>query len=86
MTAPNETLYVDPDVAFAGHRTIRDGNAVEAARGAFNDAVTRAQSHQRTPLMVEVIVRVAPAQPLDFTDTPLTCGFNGDTAACESCQ
>jgi TPP-dependent pyruvate/acetoin dehydrogenase alpha subunit len=60
MTASNETLYVDPEVAFAGHRVIRDGNAVEAVRAAFNEAIARAMSRNRQPLMVEVTLRVAP--------------------------
>ncbi|KQV99981.1 hypothetical protein [Rhizobacter sp. Root1221] len=62
MTDPNAILYVDPEVAFAGHRVIRDGNAVEAVRTAFNDAITRATNHNRRPVMVEVIVRVAPTE------------------------
>lgn len=55
------TVIVDREVEYHGHRFVNFAvNPVKAAQAAFNDAITRATVDNRTPVQVEVVIRVAP--------------------------
>jgi len=90
MTGTNkpEVDIVDTALAIEGFASLKnhDGNPVKAVQAAYNSAAKGVAATGRTPVMIRVIVHVAP-QALDFeSDAPLACGFNGDTSTCESCQ
>ena len=57
---PTEPLYVDLDVCFTTFERIEQGDSLSAVRAAYNRAAIQASSQNRTPVQVEVTIRVAP--------------------------
>lgn len=57
-----DSVHVDPGVTFEGHATLNQhgGNPVAAAQAAYNRAARNVGSAGRKPVMVRVIVHVAP--------------------------
>lgn len=87
-TQKTEVDHVDASVAYEGYASLKnhDGNPVRAVQSAYNRAVQNVVGAGREPVMVRVIVHVAP-KPLDFdSDTPLTGGSCAIDGPCESCQ
>jgi len=90
MTGTNkpEVDIVDTTLAMEGFASLQThgGNPVKAVQAAYNSAAQRVTASGRTPVMIRVIVHVAP-QPLDFeSDAPLTGGACALEGPCESCQ
>ena len=53
---------VDPLAAYEAHAVVRDNNPVKAVQDAYNRAVNAAVAHKRLPIMVSVVIRVAPQE------------------------
>ncbi|MDR6455512.1 hypothetical protein [Variovorax paradoxus] len=90
MTGTNNTEVdiVDTTLAIEGYASLKNhgGNPVKAVQAAYNTAAKRVTASGRLPVMVRVIVHVAP-QALDFeSDAPLTGGACSLEGPCESCQ
>jgi hypothetical protein len=62
------TVIVDREVEFHGHRFVgATVTPLKAVQAAYNDAITTATNAGRTPVQVEVVIRVSPS---GGTDTP----------------
>lgn len=90
MTGTNkpEVDIVDTTLAIEGFASLKNhsGNPVKAVQAAYNSAASRVAVSGRTPVMIRVIVHVAP-QVVDFeSDVPLTGGACSLEGPCESCQ
>lgn len=55
-----EPLFVDTTVEYHAHSRVDQGDALAAVRAAYNRAAYNVLADNRTPVQVEVIVRVAP--------------------------
>jgi hypothetical protein len=57
-----DSVHVDPSVAYEGYATIslHGGNPVRAVQAAYNGAVKRVTDSGRKPIMIRVLVHVAP--------------------------
>lgn len=64
------TVIVDREVEFHGHRFVDSAvSPLKAVQAAYNHAITNVTNAGRTPVQVEVVVRVA---PIIDTGTPPT--------------
>lgn len=62
------TIFVDREVEYHGHRFVdATVTPLKAVQAAYNAAITNSANAGRTPVQVEVVIRVA---PLTGTDTP----------------
>lgn len=59
-TLKPEPIFVDPTVAFHAHSRVEDGDVLAAVNAASKRAAYNVLAANRTPVQVEVIVRVAP--------------------------
>ena len=55
-------LKVDRTVTYGAFAEVIDGHAIPAARAAAELALKAAANNNRTPVQIEVIVRVAPKE------------------------
>ena len=79
---------VDSSLAYEGFAFLanHNGNPIQSVQYAYNQAAKRVAESGRTPVLIQVLVRVAP-QELDFeSDAPLSGGVCDMTPGCESCQ
>lgn len=53
-------MIVDRSWSVAASAPVDPKNPVEALKAAYNNCATRVSAHNRTPVQIEVIVRVAP--------------------------
>lgn len=55
------TVIVDREVEYHGHRFVDTTvTPLKAVQAAYNDAITNAANAGRTPVQVEVVIRVSP--------------------------
>lgn len=82
-----EPARVDPVLAYEGYAHLRDyaDNPIRAVQAAYNKAATATAAAGLTPVLIRVLVHVAP-QELMFDDTPLVGGVCDMSPGCESCQ
>lgn len=55
------TVYVDRDVEYHGAEMVTKGQTLPAVQAAYNRAIQNVARDDRTPVQIEVVIRVAPA-------------------------
>lgn len=67
MTAPTptETDFVDPALTFEGYASLKNhgGHPIKAVQAAYNAAVRKVTEAGRAPVLIRVLVHVAPRAP-----------------------